>query len=310
MLPGSHVALGMRHEPEHAAGRIADAGDVTVGAVGIGRIARLSAAALRVYERDLAPLEEPRPARLVLHDEAALAVSDRDGETLARDEPRARRLAGLERHPAAFVVIRRVGVERDRALVRRAVGLEHPGLDEHLEAVAHAEREPAARGVLGEALAELASRLHAPHAAGGHVVAVAESAGEDEDRAVVEARLLARQDVETHELGPRAGELEGMRRLVLAVRAGGAQDDREGRAHGQPRKPPRNALRSSSTGTSIRSSPVRPLIFRRGVPPRTRPSGVTGCPIIFVWKLNFLPGSTSTRKRVVLSEKSSVASSE
>ena len=105
------------------------------------------------------------------------------------------------------------------------------GLGEDLEAVADAEDEPA--------LAR--ERRHRPHDrteprdhAGAQVVAVRESAGEDDRGDAVERRLLVPQLD-----GLRAGQGEGVDRVAVAVAAG---EDDHADAHRHQAIPPIDSI--------------------------------------------------------------------
>jgi len=55
--------------------------------------------------------------------------------------------------------------------------------------------------------------------AGGHVVAVAETAGDDQELIVPQRLGLFHQAEDVHALGPKAGLLERELRLAIAIRS-------------------------------------------------------------------------------------------
>ena len=161
--PGQRVdrVLGVRHQPEHVAGRVADPGDVADRAVGV--------VALGVAVGDLAAcleLVEQRLRRVV----AAFAVLHRD------------------REPGAVALVDQLGLAADEAQL--GVAQQRPGqqprLAEDLEAVADPQHRPA-RG--GELRHRLHRRREAGDRAGPQVVAVGEAAGEHYCIDVVQGRV-------------------------------------------------------------------------------------------------------------------------
>ena len=134
VLPAQE-ALGVGHQAEDAAARIADAGDVGGRAVGVGAAA--------VAQGDLA-------VRAELGDhvrgsqEAALAVRHRQLDLDAVGDPRAARGVAGQAHPA--VGVDAAGVVGERGVLAAVAGeaRQQAGLDQHLEAVADADRVAAA----------------------------------------------------------------------------------------------------------------------------------------------------------------------
>ncbi len=66
--------------------------------------------------------------------------------------------------------------------------------------------------------------LVAQNSAGRNVVAVAEAARHAQDLKLGRLPRIVEQPIDMDPLGPRAGQLEGMRRLEVAVSARGAEN--------------------------------------------------------------------------------------
>ncbi len=78
--------------------------------------------------------------------------------------------------------------------------------------------------------------------AGGHVVAVGEAAGDGENLVLQEEAWLFAQLVDVDAVGEGAGLLEGELRLLIAVGAGGSQDEGAGPGHAESREESRVLL--------------------------------------------------------------------
>lgn len=104
VLLGQDRVFGVRHQPEHVAGRVADAGDRVVGAVRVGRVRGRAAVARDVAQRQLAARPQRRQRRAVARHEAALAVGHRhlDRALDPTREYTAAARVGREVHPAAL----------------------------------------------------------------------------------------------------------------------------------------------------------------------------------------------------------------
>ena len=122
-----------------------------------------------------------------------------------------------------------MGKRGPRLAVR--IGDEHPRLHEHLEAVADPEHETTAVAEAGEEIAEPGLQFEGEDPSAGDVVAVGEAAGDAEDLVVVGKRRLLCQGVDMNPLGNRPGPLEGVDGLMIAVRAGGTEDENTGGEH-------------------------------------------------------------------------------
>ena len=123
------------------------------------------------------------------------------------------------------------GVPGERgALPCRVVAVEQAALDEHLEAVADAEDQLAGVAERGERVGQVMAELVGEDAARGHVVAVAEPAGDAEDLVLVgELRASSQRLRWTMSAAPPA--LEGERGFAVAVGAGSTEDKDAG-GHG------------------------------------------------------------------------------
>lgn len=144
MVPRVDESLGMRHQAEDPAGRVAEAGDGTRRAVGVRRI-RVGRVAVRVgvLEDDLAGTIERVEVGRRGRDESALTVChgelDRRGE-LRRDERRVSR-SGLQLDPSGFESAQLIPRQGDRA--GRGPSGEESAPDQDLESVADAQDQAA-----------------------------------------------------------------------------------------------------------------------------------------------------------------------
>ena len=84
---------------------------------------------------------------------------------------------------------------------------------------------------LAEGVGEEVFELRSQHAPGREVVAVTEAAGDDEDLGAGQEVGVGPQFGDVDAVGDRAGPGEGEGGLVVAVGAGGAEDDRGGAGH-------------------------------------------------------------------------------
>ena len=74
--------------------------------------------------------------------------------------------------------------------------------------------------------------LHGEDLPGGHVVAEAEPAGNTEDLESIEHGRRLQQAVDVERLGRGAGRFKGEGRFLVAVRAGGSENQDMGSGHG------------------------------------------------------------------------------
>ena len=104
-------------------------------------------------------------------------------------------------------------------------------LDHHLKTVADAEDQLAVGLEVGPGVGQVMLDLVGQDAAGGHVVAVAESARQAENLESLEQPGLLQQAVDVERFGLRPRFLEGEGGFLVAVGAGGSQDQDVGRRH-------------------------------------------------------------------------------
>src|SRR5262245_39187199 len=102
MLRRQHVTFGMGHQSHDSSGRIADAGNVSLGAVRVGRIHTRLAIRSHVAEDSLARLLHARQLPLFAAEEAALAVGDGKEEPVGTLEERTLSRSSLEVDPAVL----------------------------------------------------------------------------------------------------------------------------------------------------------------------------------------------------------------
>ena len=100
--------------------------------------------------------------------------------------------------------------------------------DQDLEAVADARDQAAAVVEPAQGVAQGVAQPGGQDPARAQVVAVGEAAGDGQDLERVERRGVLEQAADVPGLGLGPGKLPGGGRLLVAVRAGGSQDDRRG----------------------------------------------------------------------------------
>ena len=218
----------MRHEAEHATARVAGSGHVTLGAVGVGH-APIGAGG--VAKDELAGRVESGEVGGRAGHESALAMGygqfepaeTLEEDAVAWDRPQA--------HPAVHEPARAVVRQRRQRRAGRRVGEQQARLQEHLEAVADAEHEAAAIAKAQQGVGQPGADFEGEDAAAGDVVAVGKASRDAEDLEVVGRRRLLGECPHVHPPGEAAGAFEGERRFMVAVGAGGTQDEGAGREH-------------------------------------------------------------------------------
>ena len=225
VLRGVDEPLGMRHQTEHAAGRVANAGDVGDGAVGIVGIGH----GLLMQQRvDLRLRIAARVGRCRATPDRRWFVAGTNrpspwatGSSISVMPERKTHLlpATREANPAIFEFAGVVAGERGGG-AGGVAGEQQVGLDQDLEAVADAEDQLAGVAERLQCVGQMMADLVAEDAAGGDVVAVAEAAGEAEDLEVGEFLRSFENAVDVEPLRRAAGQLEGVRSLFVAIGAG------------------------------------------------------------------------------------------
>ena len=172
-----------------------------------------------VTQHDLPRLLQALQDPLLAAQEAAFAVSDRQVQPVDAREKRA-----VAWH--AWSVTQRSWNRPDVVVRQRGEGAvlvgrdQQAGLEQRLEAVADAEDQLLGVAEAAQGVAEEAAELVGEDLAGGHVVAVGEAAGHDEDLVTLQQGRLFAQPVDVDALGDGAGRLEGELRFAVAVGAG------------------------------------------------------------------------------------------
>jgi hypothetical protein len=128
-----------------------------------------------------------------------------------------------EPHPAILKFSRLVCRERRHGSCRIA-GEQQLRLEQNLKAVADAEDQFACVAESLQHIGQVVANLVAEDPAGRDVVAVAETAREAEDLKVGRLLRYFEQPIYVPPLGRSTGEREGMRSLLVAIRAGRSQD--------------------------------------------------------------------------------------
>ena len=231
MLRRQHVAFRVGHEAQDVAAHIAQAGHIILRAVWIDRIGTGFAVAIDIAENDLAGLVQSLENPGLAADEVAFAVSDRQFQGGAVLQEDAFSGAGLEIDPAVlefagFVV----GQCGERAVV--IGGQDQAGFEEGLEAVADAEDKFFPGPELPQLLAQEVPQLIAQNFSGGHIVAVGEAAGNDQDLKIVQQLGLLPEPLDVQPLRDGAGLFEGKLGFDVAVGAGGTEDQSTRGRHG------------------------------------------------------------------------------
>ncbi len=132
--------------------------------------------------------------------------------------------ADVQPDPAVLEAARVVPGERGRRAELFVRLQQNARFDQHLEAVADAQDQFAVGLEAGHFRAEVVLEVVAQDAAGGHVVAVAEAAGDAEDLELPETYGLAEQRVDVQRLGCSAGLPEGEGGFLIAIGARGSQN--------------------------------------------------------------------------------------
>ena len=205
MVEGIDEPLGVGHQAEDPAGRVADARDRARRAVGVGRVVLRSAGrASSTYRRTTWPAASSAArADGSASEELPLAVGDGQLDRLGvGDERRAagrRGQADPARLEAARVVVR-----QRRGAGVRAAG-EQAGADQDLEPVADAQDQPAAVVEPAQRVAQDDAQPRGEDPPGSQVVAVGEAAGDGQDLEAVERprRLEQPADVPGLDVGAR-----------------------------------------------------------------------------------------------------------
>ena len=235
------VPLGVRHQAQHPAGRVADACHVGHRAVGIvgkrqvggrrqvsgrrqGAVGCPTIFLRQVTQHELSRRCQPCQGGRVAGDELAFPVRDGQIHRVDARQEDALRPLRPEPHPAILVLARVVVRERGRRAVRRLIVQQDARLDHHLEAVADAQDQFAGRFELAQRLGQVVPHLHRENLAGRHVVAEAESARNAQDLEAVQQTRVVQQAVDVQGFGLRSGGLEGEGGFVVAVRARGTED--------------------------------------------------------------------------------------
>ena len=185
MVDPSDVPLGMGHQAEDPARRVADAGDGAERAVGVGRI--LLGRPVRVVdvlEDDLARSVERVDGRRVGEQELALAVGDGQLDRLAERDERREARAGQQPDPAGLEPAR-VVVRQGRGAGRRARRA-RGRTNQDLKPVADAQDQTAAVVEPPQGVAQRSPESGGEDPAGAQVVAVREAAGNGQDLEPIE----------------------------------------------------------------------------------------------------------------------------
>ena len=140
-------------------------------------------------------------------------------------------LGHAQADPTVFVLAGVVVGQRGRRAVGWLVVQENARLDDHLKPVADAQDQFAGGLEVGQAAGQVMPHLHGEDLPGGHVVAEAEPAGDAEDLEPIEHGRRLQQAVDVERLGRGAGRFEGEGRFLVAVRAGGSEDEDVGMGH-------------------------------------------------------------------------------
>ena len=217
MLSADDEAFRVRHQAEHLPGRVADASDVSDGAVGVVTGV--------ILQSNLPLFIELGQDATITCDESSFAM--RDGEFKIRQALRPD-TAGVvwhaEFHPAvdesAGVIVCQCA-----ALLAQCFGgdgREQPHLDQHLKAVADAEDKRAVVDGLAESFEQVAFHAVGEDAAGRNVIPITEPAGQRDNVSQEQPIRLAYQGIDMDQLRRTACLLEGEGQLTVAIRASGS----------------------------------------------------------------------------------------
>jgi hypothetical protein len=215
MLQGQDMAFGMRHQTEDAAGGIAEASDIALGAIGIlaGCVAKDNLPGLiKTTEDPVSPAAE-----------VAFAVGDGQFELLEALEKGAAMGADGEGGPAILEAAGGIGGQSGEWSLFIG-GDEESGLECGLEAVADSEDEFLGVAESSDRLGEKAGELDGEDFAGGNVITMREAAGEGEDLIAAEQAGIVAQAIDVHAIDGGTGELEGKREFPIAVSPGRTED--------------------------------------------------------------------------------------
>ena len=201
-------AFGMRHQAGHVAAFVADARDVLQRAVGIRGVGQVSGR-VAVLPQDLVVGLEFRERGFV-GKIAAFAVRDGHAQNFPRRNlARERRIVrgGLEEN--IFAMELQIAVANERAG-------QQAGFGEDLKAVADAEDQAA---VVGELFHGLHHRAEPRDRAAAQIIAVAETAGDDDAVGVAERGVLV-----PDEPGGMAEQADGVDGVLVTVARGKLED--------------------------------------------------------------------------------------
>ena len=194
--------LGVGHEAEDVAARVADARDVLERSVRVARV-RDHALGVAVTEQDLAVGGQLGQGRFV-GGVIAFAVGDGDVQHLARLGGAEERVIGRADPQEAVLAD-----EMERTVADERAGQE-PRLGQHLEAVADADQEPAVIGII-------AHGFHNGRKPGdgtaAEVIAVGEAARQDHEIVALEGRIFM-----PHVIGRNPEDvLQGVVTILVAI---------------------------------------------------------------------------------------------
>lgn len=234
-------AFWMRHEAEHAARFVADAGKVALGPVGIGGVGNggddgwewgmgngewgmfSGIRSWCVADYELAIVGHTVEGCVVASDEFAFAVGHGEFHLLDALEEHAPAGVNGESDPAGFEVAGIVERERGGGAVGVG-GSQKVRLQQHLESVANTDYELARFTECSKSFREVMLDLVAEDAPGGDVVAVAETARDAEYLEIGEALRLFQHVVDVPAFGGAAGQFKGVSGFDIAVGARSSED--------------------------------------------------------------------------------------
>ena len=222
-------SLGVRHESEHETGGVADAGDASSGAVEV--------VAIGVHERDLAAVAEVVVEFVVAGDESAFAVCAGENagfgigaQGLCPDADGV--IGNADAGPSIFKSSGLVVGEGDvrcwrvvRPWFTGARAWEQSHLGGDLETVAWREDRNTSFDGSHERCVEVLPHELGHDAAGGHGIAIAESAGNPDELVVVDQFRPIDERVEVDEFGLGTGKLESVGQFLITVDARSGENE-------------------------------------------------------------------------------------